>query len=74
MTSRGKGKEVSEGNLRFPSEAFTARDLAARGHRFSTFHRNAMGAMITPEMFERYAVGRMNWPVGTNGTNSNARR
>ena len=29
--------------------------------------------MITPEMFERNAVGRMNCPVGMKGTNSNAR-
>src|SRR6185503_10250799 len=40
-------------------------------HFFSTFQRNATGAMMTPEMFERYAVGNMNWPVGMNGTNSN---
>src|SRR5205807_4656167 len=40
---------------------------------FSTFHNSAMGAMITPERFERYAVGRMNCAVGTYGTNSKAR-
>src|SRR4030095_3041629 len=28
--------------------------------------------MMSPEMFERYAVGKMNCPVGMNGTNSNA--
>ena len=43
------------------------------GYFFSTFQSRLIGAMIRPVMFERYAVGRMNWPVGMNGTNSNAR-
>src|SRR5690242_12027757 len=40
-----------------------------RGDRyfFSTFHMSVIGAMITPERFVRYAVGRMNCAVGTYG-------
>jgi hypothetical protein len=38
---------------------------AGNSYRFSTFHMNVTGAMITPERFVRYAVGRMNCAVGT---------
>ena len=58
--STGSGRTVDENPL------VVSLSNHERMHRyfFSTFHMSVIGAMITPERFVRYAVGRMNCAVG----------